>query len=324
MSGRTVVVERSEAVSASAEHVWPLLSGPEAMAMRPDSFAFDVAPPSDRLRMVLSVPWAKPIFVTYELLEEVPGQVVSLTVPGRPSDREEVFTLSAVPTGAGSRMTINVRSAVANPAGTAALEDYWQRTLPPWLAGLCDVAEGRAPRPDGTMPANLQAACMPPALAGRPASASASAAIAAAAEDVWEAVYTPEWAAILLSGGDPVHAGVVPGTPRRQAGEMQYFVTHLANGELHNAVTVVKELEAGRFALISPVGTTGLEMLHYLAPDGQGTRLELTFRWPAPAGFANRQAVARSMADTVRQRVGAFKDLIENPASPWASRPARP
>jgi uncharacterized protein YndB with AHSA1/START domain len=316
MSGRIAVVEQSEAVSAPVEHVWPLLSGPAAMALRPDSFAFDVAP---TLRMVLSVPGAKPFFVTYEVLEQVPGQVVSLTVPGRPPGTEEVFTLSVVQAGAGSRMTINVRSAVASPAAQAALEDYWQRTLPVWLAGLSDVADGRAPRPDGQMPANLQAACMPPAPGARPATASASAVIAAPAEDVWETVYAPEWAAILLSHGSPVDAGVIPGTPLRQAGEMQYFITHLANGELHNVVTVVKELEAGRFALISPVGTTGLEMLHSVVPDGQGTRLELTFRWPAPAGISNRLTVARSMADTVRQRVQAFKDLIENPASPWAS-----
>jgi uncharacterized protein YndB with AHSA1/START domain len=317
MSGRIAVVERSEAVSASVEHVWPLLSGPEAMALRPDSFAFDVAP---TLRMVLSVPWAKPIFVVYEILEEVPGQVVSLTVPGRPSGTEEVLTLSAVPAGTGSRMTIRVRSGVASPAAQAAVEDYWQRTLPLWLAGLSDVASGRAPRPDGRMPANLQAACTPPALAGKAATASASAAIAAPSEDVWEAVYAPEWAAILVSHGGPVHAGVIPGTPWRQAGEMQYFVTHLANGELRNTATVVKELEAGRFALIAPVGTSGLEMLHYIVPDGHGTRLELTFRWPAPAGITNRQAVARSMNNTVLQRVRAVKDLIENPASPWASR----
>ena len=63
-------------------------------------------------------------------------------------------------------------------------------------------------------------------------------------------------------------------------------------------------------------------MLHHVAPDGQGTRLELTFRWPA--GIPNRQAVARSMADAAWHRVRAFKDLIENPGSPWASRPATP
>ena len=35
---------------------------------------------------------------------------------------------------------------------------------------------------------------------------------------------------------------------------MQYFITHLDNGELRMTVTMVKELAAGRFALISPVG----------------------------------------------------------------------
>lgn len=312
MTGHIVLVERSHAVAAPAERVWPLLSGPEGMALRLDSFAFDVAAPTAaRLRMVLSVPRARPIFVTYEVLEEVPGQVVSLTLPGKPADGGEVFTLSVVPEGTGSRMSIQVRCVVANRNAQAVLDDYWQRALSAWLAGLCTVAEGRAPLPDIGIPARLHAACTPPALEGRPASASASALIAAPAEHVWEAVHAPEKAAILPSRGGPVHAGVIPGTPPRQAGEMQYFITHLDNGELRNTVTMVTELSAGRLALISPVGEPGPEMLHQVAPDRQGSRLELTFRWPA--SIPNRQAVARSMADAVRHRVAAFKDLIENP-----------
>jgi uncharacterized protein YndB with AHSA1/START domain len=322
MSGRLVVVERSQAFGAPAEQVWPVLAGPEALALRPGSFAFDVAaPPAARLRVAVSVPGAKPIVVAYQVCEEVPGQVVSLTLPGRPADGGEAFTLSVVPERAGSRVTIQVRTAVAHRKGQAVLADYWQQALPPWLRRLCDVAEGRAPLPDGRMPAGLQAACTPADLEGRPASASASAVIAAPAEDVWEAVYAPEPAAILMSRGGPVHAGVIPGTPLRQAGEMQYFITHLDDGQLHNAVTMVKDLAAGRFALFSPVGKPGPEMGYHVVPDGQGTRLELTFRWPAMPGHP---AVARSMTDAVRHRVAAFKDLIENPYSPWTSRRATP
>ena len=204
---------------APAERVWPLLSGPAALALRPSSFAFDVAgPPAARFRVVLSVPGVTPIFVAYEVREEVPGRVISLTLPGRHADGGEVFTLSVVPERAGSRVSIQVRTVVARRSGQAVVADYWQRTLPVWLAGLCDVAEGRAPLPDGRMPAELQAACTPPALAGQPASVSAWAAIAAPVEDVWEAVCAPESAAILMSRGGPVHAGVIPGTPARQAG----------------------------------------------------------------------------------------------------------
>lgn len=118
MGGRLVVVERSQAFGAPVEHVWPVLSGPEALALRPSSFAFDVAaPPAARLRVVVSVPWAKPIFVAYEVREEVPGQVVSLTLPGRPADGGEAFTLSVVPESAGSRVRIQVRTAVARRKG---------------------------------------------------------------------------------------------------------------------------------------------------------------------------------------------------------------
>jgi uncharacterized protein YndB with AHSA1/START domain len=323
MNGRPIVVERSQTVAAPVEQVWSLLSGPQAMRLRPSSFAFDVAaPPATRIRMVLSVPLTKPIFVAYEVLEEVPGQVVSLTMPGRPADGGEVLTLSVVSGPAGSRVAIQVRSVVANRKAQAVVEEYWQNTLPLWLAGLCDIAEGRAPLPDDRMPAELQAACTPPPLVGRPASVSASAVIAAPAEDVWEAVSTPEWAAILMSGGGPVRAGVIPGTPLRQVGEMQYFIAHLANGELRTTITMVRELVVGRLALISPVGKPGPQMLHHLEPDGRGTRLELTFLWPA--SVPNRLALRRSMADIVRNRVQAFKDLIENPYSPWASRHARP
>ena len=323
MSGRVVVVERSQAFGAPVEQVWPLLGGPEALALRPSSFAFDVAAPqAARLRVVVSVPLARPIFVTYEVREEVPGQVVSLTVPGRPADRGEAFTLSVVPEPAGARVTIRVRNGVAHRKGQAMVADYWQQALPVWLGALCDVAEGRAPLPDGRMPAGLQAACTPADLEGRSASASAWAAISAPVEDVWETVCAPESAAVLMSGGGRVDAGVIPGTPLRQAGEMQYFITHLDDGQLHNTIIMVKELAAGRFALLSQVGTSPLEMLYQIVPDGHGTRLELTFRWPA--GIPNGLAVARSMTDVVRARVGAFKNLIENPDSPWISRRATP
>ncbi len=77
----------------------------------------------------------------------------------------------------------------------------------------------------------------------------------------------------------------------------------------------------GRFALFSPVGKPGPEMLYYVVPDGQGTRLELTFRWPA---MPSHPAEARSMTDAVRHRVAAFKDLIENPDSPWTGGRATP
>ena len=63
-----------------------------------------------------------------------------------------------------------------------------------------------------------------------------------------------------MSRGGPVHAGIIPGTPAQQAGEMQYFITQLGNGELGVTVTMVKELAAGRFALMSPVGKPGPEM----------------------------------------------------------------
>lgn len=318
MRARSVRVERSQPCGAPVEQVWPLLRGPGALALRPRSFAFDVAaPPAARLRVVLSVPGMTPIFVVYEVREEVHGQTVSLTLPGRQPHGGEVLTLSVVPEPAGSRVAIQVRAGVANRKGQATVADYWQQALPLWLAGLCDVAEGRAPLPDDGMPAGLQAACAPVAPSGQTEEASASAAIGAPAEAVWEAVCAPE-SAVLMARGAAGLAGVIPGTPVRQVGEMQYFISRLDDGQLRLTVTMIKELSAGRFALISTVGRPSLEMLHHIAPDGLDTRLGLTYRWPA--SIPDRQAVATSMADAVRHKVQAFKDLIENPDSPWADR----
>ena len=312
MSGWPVLVEQSQACGAPAAHVWPLLTGPAALALRPSSFAFDVEAPAAQLRVVLSVPATRPIFVVYQAREDLAGRVVSLTLPGKPSDGAETLTLSAIPERAGSRVTIQVSSVVADRSAQAVVTDYWQRAMPAWLAGLCDVAEGRAPLPDGRMPARLHAACVPAALPGRPASATASAAIAAPAGAVWEAVCAPESAALMSRSAAAV-AGAVPGTPARQPGELWYLITRLDDGQLRMTVTVVGEISAGRLMLSSVAGAP-LEVLHRIEPDGQRTRLELTFRWPA--GIPNRHAVARSMTDAARNRVRAFKDLIENPDPP--------
>ena len=324
MRAGSVRVERSQSCGAPAEQVWPLLSGPGAVALRPRSFAFDVAaPPAVGLRVVLSIPGRTPIFTAYEIRQEAHGRAVSLTLPGRQPHGGEVLTLSVVPERAGSRMAIQVRAAVADRRGQAVVADYWQQALPLWLAGLCDVAEARAPLPDGRMPAALQAACAPAALPGPPDSdsVSASVAIEAPAEAVWEAVCAPE-AAVLMARGAAGFAGVIPGTPVRQVGEMQYFISRLDDGQLRLTVTMAKELSPGRFALISTVGRPPLEMLYSIEPGGQETRLELTYRWPA--SIPDRQAVATTMADAVRHKVHAVKDLIENPVSPWAVRPATP
>ena len=307
-----VLVERSQALGVPAERVWPLLRGPEAMALRPSSFAFDVTGPHPaRLRMVVSVPGRTPFFVAYEVREEVPGQVVSLSVPGRQADAEKL-TLSVVPERAGSRVAVQVRAVLANPGGQAAVADYWQQAAPQWLAGLCQVAEGRAPLPDGRMPAGLQATCVPAAIPGRPDSVSAAAVIAAPAEVVWDAVCAPE-SVIFTSRGAVAFAGVIPGTPARQAGEMQYLISRLDDGQVNHTVTMVKEVSAGRFALLSTVGKHALETLYHIEPGRRGTGLRLTYRWPG--SIPNRKAAARSMASAAQDKVRSLKDLIESPGS---------
>jgi uncharacterized protein YndB with AHSA1/START domain len=327
MSSQAVLVEQSQQVAAPAERVWSLLSRPEAMVLRPRSFAFDVgSPPATTLRMVVSVALVSPIWVAYAVREEVPGQVLSLSVPGRSPGEEEVLTLSVVPEGADSRVAMQARQEGLNREGQAVVADYWQQTLPLWLAGIREVAEGRAPLPDGKMPAELQAACTPPALAGRLASASASALIAAPGDVVWEAIYEPESSATLMSSGGPVDAGVVPGTPQGQAGEVQYFIARHDNGTVLPVLRMVRDIAAGSFALFCVLGTQGtlvgkpgLEMLHQVAPDGPRTRLVVTFRWPS--NVPNGRSVGKSMARTAQARASALKNLIENRSRPVGGRP---
>ncbi len=54
-----------------------------------------------------------------------------------------------------------------------------------------------------------------------------------------------------------------------------------------------------------------LEVLHTLTPEPAGTRLGLTYRWPARTPRKSREALARLMAGDARATVTGYRDLIE-------------
>ena len=298
-------------VAAPATRVWPLLSGPEAWLLRPDRFAFDVeVPPATRCRVVIGVTGAAPAVTLYEVAEDVPGQVVSLRRPGWPEGESPVLRLSAVPDGDGTLVSI----AVGFPAwrgGPGLAEDHWRRLLPAWASRVREVAEGREPHPDPGLPDSVRAACVPARPLTRPRSVTVSAVIAAPASKVWEVISAPEPA--LVTGPPAVNAGVVPGTPARQAGEMHYFISGQRGGKLGTSIAVVTGLDPERSALVATITPPRTETFHQLTPQGQATRLELTGRWQAAAPAARTKAYARHVADHLHAYATRCKNRIENP-----------
>ena len=104
--------------------------------------------------------------------------------------------------------------------------------------------------------------------------------------------------------------GTSPGTPASQVGEMQYFVQRLDDGRLTASACVVTELTDQHSALTATIAPWHTEVLHLVTPAGQGTRLQLTTRWPA--GKVKNQGMKRQMADWVQVAVDGYKKLIEN------------
>jgi hypothetical protein len=311
VGGSFVELERSVPVSAPAARVWPLLSGPEAWLLRPDRFAFDVeVPPAIICRVVIGVTGTGPVVTLYEVVEDVPGEVVSLRRPGWPERESPVLRLSAVPDGDGTL----VRIAVGFPAsrgGPGLAEDYWRQLLPTWADRMREVAEGRMPRPGPGLPDSVRTACIPATPLRRPRSVTLSAVIAAPASEVWEVISAPEPA--LVTGPPAVCAGVVPGTPARQVGEMHYFISGQRGGKLGSSIAVVTELDWERSALVAGITHPRSETFHFLTPLGQATRLELTGRWRADAAAARTKAYARHVADHLHAYATRCKNRIENP-----------
>jgi len=307
VSGPLVTVERSQAIRVPADRLWTLLSGPQTWSMRPSQFAFDVTvAPDTRLRVVLGVNGTGPFVGTFELQDEVPGQAMSMRL-GAQANPVQVISFSAVADGDATAATITFR--YRGPR-TRADRDRWERRLAGWLSGLREVAEGHAPAPGPGMPESLRVRCMPVGPLRKRVAVSASALIAAPPAAVWDVIYAPESSA--ATHAKAVAAGLVPGTPVRQVGEMQYCVHKDAGGWFTTQVIAVTELDPGRSALTASITFPHVQTYHLITPQGQGTRLELTFRWPGNIPGGKSKVYGRKTADALQHLVNGYRDLIEN------------
>lgn len=304
-----VTVQRSLMIQVPAGQFWTLLSGPQAWSMRPDRFAFDVTVGSDtRLRVVLGVSGTRPFVRTYELEDAPPGLAMSTRVGPR-AGAVQVISFSAAAAGDATTATVAVRYPGPSDAG----RDRWEHLFTEWLRGMREVAEGRAPKPGSGMPESLRVRCTPGAPLRKPVAVSASALIAAPPAAVWDVVYAPE--SYMRTDADIAAAGVVPGTPSRQAGELQYFVRKNADGWHTTEVIAVTELNPGRSALTANITSSNDEIYHLITPQAPGTRLELTHRWPGNIPGSKSKASRRAAADALQRNVNGYRDLIENHGS---------
>lgn len=165
---------------------------------------------------------------------------------------------------------------------------------------------------------------------------SASVLINADPATVWEAVHSPETARILRSS-PAVYSGYVPGTPQGEAGEMQYVVRRRDDGQLTGHVVVVSEISGQHSALTHDLGAYQVETRYVLTPESESgpTRLDLTYRWPAPKltgrradrekpdGRGRASASKRlQVADRDRRRTG-ISDAPQHHRRPHPRRPPR-
>ncbi len=306
-----LTVERAEVIEAAPDRVWALLSSPEAWSLRRARFAFEVtALPSTRLRMMIGMSSRDSFSTLYQVREEVPGQIMTLHTPDAAPPRQ-VITLAAQRRRRATIVTVTVADTVAAGAKPDA-RAYWRRELEIWLGRLREVLEGRRPWPGPAMHPALLRACTSRELLRNPAQASASALISADASQVWDIVCAPA----SLRHADPQRVlcgGQVPATPGRQPGEMQYYVhAHPAgDGRLSASVYVLTAVEDQRSALSVQLSAPHFEVLRTLTPDAGGTRLELTYRWPASTPRRSREALGRLMAEEVRATAAGYRDLIE-------------
>ena len=312
----TVRVTREQEVDADPERVWALAASPAALAAMPGHrFAFAVpaaVPGTDRLCCMIVSGKHDVHCAVVDVREEVPGQLVRWQVRSAPS-RKETLTLSVRPRAGGCTLSAAV-SEVVPRIDKGSYQKYWHRTVTDWADRLQAIAEGRMPWPPDAMSAEMRDVCAGFELPKKTGQASASAVISAEPGAVWQTVWAPD-SSRLIDPETVVWAGTVPGTPQRSVGELQYTVQRHDDDRFTAIVNVVKELAEGRRAVTQRIGHPDTERLLLLTPVAEGTRLELTARWPAPTV---RKTHAEQTADTVamhlQETAEAYKEHIEKAA----------
>jgi Polyketide cyclase / dehydrase and lipid transport len=332
MRESTVQVTRERIVAATPERAWSLLDDSAAWSLRPGSFAFDVPEPllpeTGPLRCFLApgflaragedMTWG-----VLEVWKEVPGRLITVqTRSSRPVGRQ-IFTLSVLPVDRGSIIRVSVWHTVprSQQSDTRA---YWRQQIRAWADGLKDVLEGRLPWPEPGIPPTLRRACAAHPLLKSPETVTAAVIVHAPLDLVWEAVYEPGSIAGLDNPDGFIFGGRIPGTPERQAGEMQYSIRRHADGRLTARALQVRELAHRRSALVQDTCTTWWEGHHQVTPVDGGIRLELTTRWPATAPRATGRQLHSRLAENVQRTADQYKAAIEWAARAPAGRHGRP
>jgi hypothetical protein len=305
----TLEVARQALVGVGPAQAWSLVSDSAAWSLRPGQFALDVppSPGAGPLRCWL-VPQSTGLAGSVlDLRQDLPGQALTLYSRATTPAGRQVFTLSVAPHDRGA--LIRLATAVTVPREDKAdHQAFWRKDLKAWLTALTDTAQGRRPWPDPA--AIASAAAGVPALTS-PQGTTATVLIAAPAHAVWRAVRTPGYPASPPAPWTPVTAGLVPGTPPGQPGELAYVIAGHPDGRLAASLSVVRELTEGRTVITQRLEPPHYETRYRLEPAPGGTRLELTMCWPdAPVTDAGEQ-LRDHLVQSVHQAAIAYRAALE-------------
>jgi hypothetical protein len=323
----TVRVEREQLVDALPEKVWELAGSPAGLSARPGWFAFGVpgvVAGTDRLccllvsgegsfRPVMDISLVRSLAV--DVRQEIPGQLISWQVLSTEPAGKQVFTLSVHPRSGGSAVRIAVSHVVPRYLN-GIRQGYWHRHVKAWLGSLRAAAEGRAPWPQAVLPTTMQRALAASAPLRNPMEASAAVVIDGAPGAVWATLWDPV-SSRLIDPERVAWSGHVPGTPTREVGEMQCFVSRAPGGRFVASVTMVTVLADGHRAVSRQLGQP-YECVHVITPVPGGTRLELTARFSAHAswGGVGARQVLEAMRAEMRRSAEGYRSLIEGPRAP--------
>jgi hypothetical protein len=314
MWNATLLVEHELPVDAAADTVWALIRSPAALSARPDRFAFDVpvdVAGTDRLCCLLADDEAVTATV-HDVRQEIEGQMICWQARGTQPAGQQALTLAVAARPGGSTLRLSVSDVVSRLRATSQ-EAQWQTHLKAWADSLSKIAEGRAPWPPAEMPVRMQQKCSVPRTLTDSMRVSAAAVVHAPAAAVWETVVEPE----TLRRVNPqqvAHAGHVPGTPQRKAGDMQYVIYRHPGERFTANVSVVMEFTEGVSALTQGTAPPHVKVYHHVTPVAYGTRVDLECRWPAPAAYTARKIMAADVTKQLQETVAGYKALIEDRA----------
>jgi hypothetical protein len=308
----TVRVERTEAVHADGARVWSLLSSPAFWSLRSVTCYMFAVPDQEQLWFYLGPAPRRIGSSVFQVCEEQPGTRISLKSE---QPWSQLVTLSVLP---GRRGATKARIAVSRPVHIAQklmVEHALQADLKSWLKELRSVCEGKAPWPAGTMPAELHRGCMSPPDTSSHQPVSMSVLIRASRDAVWRAVSSPR----TLHSGGAVCAGIIPGTPQGQRGEMQYLIARRDDGSLRSYAVAVTDLSAGRSALTLRVGAPHEQTSYLLTDEPEGIRLHIT--WLGPNLRDSHDPEKSEITEFLAAAANELRTAIEDSARPDGAAP---